>query len=316
MTASPADTRHPTATIRRATPDDWERVAALLTHLSLPLDGARDHIADFRVAERDGTVVGCAAVERYGDAGLLRSVGIDPAEQGHGTGAALVSQTLREASADGVQTIVLLTTTAERYFPRFGFSVVDRESVPEPVRASAEFRGACPASATVMRLDLPAPVVVRPARPNDAAAIAIIYNAGIRGRMATFETRERTPDEIAARIGDARFPLLVADRDGRVVGWVGASAYRARECYAGIAEFSVYVESAEQGRRIGDALMRQFLVALRERGFWKVLSRIFPENTASRVLCRRHGFREVGVYEKHAQLDGQWRDVVIVERVL
>jgi phosphinothricin acetyltransferase len=316
MTVSPADTRHAPATIRRATPRDWERVAALLKILSLPLDGARDHIADFVLAERDGAVVGCAAVERYGDTGLLRSVGIERAEQGHGTGAALVNHALREASAAGVRTVVLLTTTAERYFPRFGFSVIDRASVPEPVRASAEFQGACPASATVMRLDLPAPVVVRAARPNDAPAIAAIYNAGIRGRMATFETRERTPDEVAAKIGDARFPLLVAERDGRVIGWVGASAYRARECYAGIAEFSVYVDFAEQGRRVGDSLMRQFLVALRERGFWKVLSRVFPENAASRALCRRHGFREVGVYEKHAQLDGRWRDVVIVERVL
>jgi phosphinothricin acetyltransferase len=167
-----------------------------------------------------------------------------------------------------------------------------------------------------MRLDLTRPVTVRSAEPDDASAIASIYNAGIRGRMATFETRERSADELSSRIGDDRYPLLVAERDGRVLGWIGASSYRARDCYAGIAEFSVYVDSAAQGQRVGDVLMREFLPALEARGFWKVLSRIFPENMASRALCRRHGFREVGVYEKHARLDGVWRDVVIVERLL
>ena len=316
MTASATDTRSAPATIRRATPDDWGRVAALLQSAELPLDGARDHLTDFMLAERDGTLIGCAAIERYGDAGLLRSVAIGRGDRGRGTGASLVRHALGAAAASGMRTMILLTTTAERYFPRFGFAVVDRDAVPEAVKRSAEFQGACPSSATVMRLDLVPPVVVRAAAPNDAPAIAAIYNAGIRGRMATFETRERSAAEVAPRIDDARYPLLAAERDGRVVGWIGASSYRARDCYAGIAEFSVYVDSAEQGRRVGDALMREFLPALEGRGFWKVLSRIFPENTASRALCRRHGFREVGVYEKHARLDGVWRDVVIVERML
>jgi L-amino acid N-acyltransferase YncA len=83
-----------------------------------------------------------------------------------------------------------------------------------------------------------------------------------------------------------------------------------------VAEFSVYVTSTERGRRVGDALMAAFLPACEAAGFWKVLSRIFPENAASRALCARHGFREVGMYERHARLDGVWRDVVIVERLL
>ena len=159
-------------------------------------------------------------------------------------------------------------------------------------------------------------VTVRPAVRDDAGAIAAIYNAGIRGRGATFETRERTAADIEAWFDRESHPILVAERDGRVVGWAAASPYRARECYAGIAEFSVYVDTAEHGRRIGDTLMTEFIPALERAGFWKVLSRIFPENTASRALCRRHGFREVGTYERHARLDGVWRDVVIVERLL
>ena len=158
-------------------------------------------------------------------------------------------------------------------------------------------------------------MVIRPAQLGDAAAIAEIYNEGIRGRMATFETRERTAGDVEHWFS-ARHPILVAERDGKVIGFIAASAYRARDCYRGIAEFSVYVAGSEQGRRVGDSLMTEFLPALEQAGFWKVLSRIFPENGASRALCRRHGFREVGVYHRHAQLDGKWRDVVIVERLL
>ena len=157
---------------------------------------------------------------------------------------------------------------------------------------------------------------IRPAVPADAPAIAGIYNQGIRGRGATFETRERGADDVLPWLGDPRHPVLVAEADGRVAGWVAASTYRPRECYAGIAEFSVYVAADARGRGIGDALMAAFLPACEAAGLWKLLSRIFPENTASRVLCARHGFREVGVYEKHGRLDGAWRDVVIVERLL
>jgi L-amino acid N-acyltransferase YncA len=157
---------------------------------------------------------------------------------------------------------------------------------------------------------------VRRATPADAPRIAEIYNQGIRGRQATFETRERTADDIARWFEDARYPILVAESDGSVMGWVAASGYRPRECYAGIAEFSVYVHSDARGRGLADRLMREFIPALAAAGFWKVMSRIFPENTASLALCTRHGFRQVGTYRRHARLDGVWRDVVIVERLL
>lgn len=159
-------------------------------------------------------------------------------------------------------------------------------------------------------------VVVRVARPGDAAAIAEIYNEGIRGRGATFETRERSEEDILRWLEDPRFPVLVAERQEVVVGWVAASAYRARECYAGIAEFSAYVARSSRRSGVADALLRVFVPQLEAAGFWKLLSRVFPENTASRALCARHGFQEVGVYRRHARLDGEWRDVVIVERLI
>jgi L-amino acid N-acyltransferase YncA len=160
------------------------------------------------------------------------------------------------------------------------------------------------------------PTSVRRATRDDAEAITRIYNEGIRGRGATFETRERTPDDVRAWFDDPRFPILVAEQHGKVVGWAAASSYRARACYAGIAEYSIYVASSHHGQGIGNLLMPAFLAALEKAGFWKVLSRLFPENVASRALCARHGFREVGIYEKHGQLDGVWRDVLIVERLL
>ncbi|WP_027893733.1 arsinothricin resistance N-acetyltransferase ArsN1 family A [Calidithermus chliarophilus] len=160
------------------------------------------------------------------------------------------------------------------------------------------------------------PVAVRPATEADLPAIAAIYNQGIRGRGATFETRERSPEELRGWLGRPEHPVLVAERGGRVLGWIAASGYRPRECYAGVAEFSVYVAEEARGQGVGDALMAAFLPACERAGLWKVLSRIFPENAASRALCRRHGFREVGVYHKHGKLEGAWRDVVIVERLL
>jgi phosphinothricin acetyltransferase len=161
-----------------------------------------------------------------------------------------------------------------------------------------------------------APVSLRPARDSDAAAIADIYNQGISDRIATFETRERTPAEVAAWLTDPRYPLLVAEAGGQVIAWASASSYRPRDCYAGIAEFSIYVAREARGRGVGRRLMEEFLASCRQAGFWKVVSRVFPENTASLALLAACGFRQVGVYERHAKLDGVWRDVVIVERLL
>ncbi len=159
-------------------------------------------------------------------------------------------------------------------------------------------------------------MIVRLAIQEDLANIVEIYNQGIRARTATFETKERNVDDIRSWLNQTQYPLLVAEKDKQVVAWIHASSYRARECYAGIAEFSVYVHERARGQHIGDALMLAFLPACEQAGFWKVLSRIFPENTASRALCKKHGFREVGIYEKHAKLDGVWKDVIIVEKIL
>ena len=159
---------------------------------------------------------------------------------------------------------------------------------------------------------------IRIASVEDAAAIAEIYNQGIEDRVATFETEPRSAEDQQAwlRAIAGRYPAVVAQIDGEITGWAGAGPYRDRECYRGIGEFSIYVRRDWRGRGVGDLLVVALISEAERLGLWKLLSRIFPFNEASRALCRKHGFREVGIYEKHARLDGRWLDVVIVERLI
>ena len=138
--------------IRQATPRDAERVEALLSASHLPLDGVREALECFVLAEQDDRVVGVAGIERCGggDHALLRSVAVEPAWRSRGLGRELVTRAIALAEARGAKALYLLTTTADRYFPSFGFRRIERSEVPADVQATAEFRGACPASATVM----------------------------------------------------------------------------------------------------------------------------------------------------------------------
>ena len=154
------------------------------------------------------------------------------------------------------------------------------------------------------------------AAASDAAAIARIYNEGIDDRVATFETRHRTADDVVQWF-DGRHPVVVVvDDHGDVIAFAATSMFRPRDCYAGIAEFSVYASRAARGRGAGRMAMEALFTAARDAGFWKLVSRVFVENAGSRGLLRAIGFREVGVYERHGQLDGEWRDVVIVEKLI
>ena len=160
--------------------------------------------------------------------------------------------------------------------------------------------------------------MIRHADIADADAIAAIYNQGIAERSATFETEPRSAADIVAKLaGTVRHPQLVAVNDeGAVVGWAGLSDYRPRDCYAGIGEFSVYIDRDARGAGLGRTLLEALVEAARERDYWKLVSRVFTFNRASLRMCRACGFREVGTYEKHGRLDGRWLDVVIVERLI
>lgn len=156
---------------------------------------------------------------------------------------------------------------------------------------------------------------VRVATPADAAQIAVIYNQGIEDRVGTFETELR-PAGMVTSWFDGKHPIVVVEENEEIVAYASTSAYRPRACYTGIAEFSVYVRRDWRGKGAGRLALQQLLRECEAAGFWKLVSRAFVENVVSRGLLRSLGFREVGIYEKHGQLDGIWHDVVIVEYLI
>ena len=146
-------------------------------------------------------------------------------------------------------------------------------------------------------------LTTRRATQDDAGAIARIYNQGIEDRIATFETRPRTAEDVAGWF-DGIPPIVVVEERGQIVGFASTRSYRPRECYAKIAEFSVYVGRDHRGRGAGRRALEALIEESGKTGLHKLVSRIFPENIASRAACRAAGFREVGVYTAHGQLEG------------
>jgi L-amino acid N-acyltransferase YncA len=158
-------------------------------------------------------------------------------------------------------------------------------------------------------------VTVRAAAAGDEEAIAAIYNEGIADRVATFETRPRTAAEIAESLA-APLPCLVAVEDGEVLGFARVTAYSDRCVYDGVGEHGVYVARAARGRGLGVLLLRAVADAAEQAGLYKLTSRIFSDNAASRAAHVAAGFTEVGVQRRHGRLDGVWKDCVLVERLL
>jgi L-amino acid N-acyltransferase YncA len=157
-----------------------------------------------------------------------------------------------------------------------------------------------------MRMDL------RDLRPGDWPEVARIYEEGIATRNATFETEMPSWEEWdAAHLPGHRF---VAERDGRVIGWIALSPASRRPCYAGVAEISVYVAEAARGNGVGAGLLAAVVESAERDGLWTLQTSVFPENEPSLALLRRFGFRTVGTRERIGRLHGIWRDTVLVER--
>jgi L-amino acid N-acyltransferase YncA len=157
---------------------------------------------------------------------------------------------------------------------------------------------------------------IRAAEPADAPAIAALYNLGIAERQATFETRPRQAAEIGAWF-DPGLPFLVAeDGDGHVVGFARVSAYSDRCVYDGVGEHGVYVGREARGQGVGRQLLDALAAESERHGLYKLTSRVFTTNAASRAAHLAAGFEEVGIQRRHGRLDGEWKDCVLVERLL
>ena len=153
---------------------------------------------------------------------------------------------------------------------------------------------------------------LNPLRSEHWPEVSRIYAEGIATGNATFEAKVPSWDEwAAAHIADHCF---VAEADGTIVGWIALASVSRRPCYSGVAEVTVYVAEKSRGQGIGSALLERLIASSKAAGIWTLQTSVFPENEPSLALLKRHGFREVGVRERIAQLNGVWRDTVLLER--
>lgn len=152
---------------------------------------------------------------------------------------------------------------------------------------------------------------LRELRPDDWPAVRAIYEEGIRGGDATFETETPSWERWDAAHSQLR---LVAERDGSIVGWAAVSPASARHCYRGVGEVSVYVAGEARGAGVGRELLARLVELSEQAGYWTLTAGVFPENEASLRLHKACGFREVGMREGVGEQRGVWRDVVWLER--
>jgi phosphinothricin acetyltransferase len=161
-------------------------------------------------------------------------------------------------------------------------------------------------------------VAVRSAADADLASIRAIYNEGIADRVATLDEEPKSDEDIAAwwSAHDGRYAVVVAERDGAVVGWCSLNRYSQRCAYDGVADLSVYVARAERGTGVGSALLGSIERAARENGFDKIVLLTFTFNANGQALYRKAGYREVGTFRNHGRLDGRFVDVMAMEKIV
>ena len=205
---------------------------------------------------------------------------------------------------------------------KVGFVAVDKVGTSSMVSVNAACCTGLPHAADVVMgtlasppccpEDLPADVTTRPVTADDMDTVLAIYAEGLATRNATFETKVPT----AAQLRKRWLPDLawVAELDGEVVGWTAVTPVSARECYSGVGETSVYVTEAARGRGVGKALLFTQVNEADKAGMWTLQTSIFPENRASLALHHSAGYRTLAVRTRIAQLDGVWRDTVLLER--
>ncbi len=292
-------------------------ILSLLDTVGLPRPD-KSPIAFWKLAQGQ-SCVGVVGAERWGSVALLRSLAVKPTARHRGFATRLVRVALESLQQQGMREVWLFTETAHAYFLEWGFLDRPRSDGPCVILASQEGREACSTSAALMALDLTRPVLhIRRARATDAAAIAQIYNQGIRSRMATLETAERTPEDRAVWLTErsVRFPVLVALDAQGVAGWLSLNPFSPREAYRSVADVSVYVDGRARRMGVGSRLLQAGMTEASRQGFHKLVLTLFPENHAARALYLRHGFQSVGILRQQGVLDGRWRDTEMMDYLL
>lgn len=292
---------------------DWPAIAQLLASHRQPLAGAEEHLANFILARREGALLGCVGLEIHGQHALLRSLSVAAGQQGTGIGRQLLHAAIERARTLDVRSMYLLTVSAPDYFPRFGFQRITHAAAPLALRASAEFQGACPASAILMRLPLQSTAIrIRNARLDDDAAIAAIYDPIVAHTATSFELEPPGPLGMRQRIARTlpRLPWLVAlDAQDSVCGYVYASPHRERAAYQWSVDTTAYIRADARGKGIGQALYAALFEALIELGYVQAFAGIALPNAASCGLHAAMGFTEIGVYRQVGYKLGAWHDV-------
>lgn len=314
MHPSTADVR-----LEPAQSDDIDDVLSLLTSHGLPLAGVVDHFADFHVARRAARLVACAGLERYGDAVLLRSVAVDA--PGQGLGGPLVDQVLHSAHSRGAKLAVLRTTSAPDFFAQRGFRPVSpetlAESVPEAVRGSVEFRGACPASAITMVRSLQWDLRVRPAQQTDMPGVLAIYNDEVLHSTATYQYAPRSLEEQVQqwvlRQSDGHGFFVAVTQDDQVVGYASYGPFRPREGWRFTCEHSVYLHREWRGKGLARLLMPAVMSHARRHGFHSMVGVVDAANEASIRMHRAVGFDVAGVLREGGYKFDRWLDVAFVQ---
>lgn len=303
--------------IRPAETDDKLIVAELLAACNLPDASFSEHLHHFLVAQTQEKLCAVAGLECYDQVALLRSVAVDPDCRTLGLGQEIVRILLDVAYSQGINQFFLLTTSAQEFFLRFGFQPAKRQQVPQKILNSPEFQGACPASAHLLALELrQPPILVRRANDKDVPAITRIYNQGIE-EGNTFETQLRNTEERQKWLlgHQGRYPVIVAVRQGDVIGWACLNPFNTRDAYQWVADFSVYVERCQRGTGVGNALMKELKRRARMLEFHKLVLTTFPELPAV-PFYKKLNYRQVGIYKEQGILNGTWQDTLIMEKLL
>ena len=300
--------------IERASEADWDEVARLLELCNLPVTGAAEHLASFRVVRDGASLVAMAGYEARGDAVLLRSFAVAPSHRGSRLGEKLLARLEGDAREAGACAAYLLTTTADDFFMRHGFRRMPREDAPVALRTSAEFQGACPASAVFMVKSLHAATStrVRVATVDDAEAIASIYAPIVAHTTISFELVPPSIDEMRSRIASTlnSLPWLVSLDEGREVeGYVYAGRHRERPAYQWSVDVTAYVRDDARSRGVGKRMYNALFDELRRLGYCQVFAGIALPNAASVALHEAVGFVKLGVYRNVGFKFDRWHDV-------